>query len=350
MPLTTTAIGAFPKPDYLELPDWFGDPAGTDTTNPTGHWAEAVEKLGDELDGLLERATRDVVNDQVEAGVDIPTDGEMPRENYIHYHCRHLLGIDFDHLSDRDARAGDYLTRVPTSVGPISLDREYITTDWKRAQACTKRPVKITLPGPMTTADTTGDVYYNDDEKRGAAYADALNVAIRALADAGCKHIQLDEPVFVRYVPAVLEFGIENLERAFHRCPKSVTRTLHICCSYPGLLDATDCPKGPKEAYLQIAPDLDHSSIDAVSLEDALRSNDNKLFEAFEKTTVILGCFDIGKSRVETVDEIRDRLRSVLQHIDVERLMVAPDCGLGLLGRGSAIEKLRNLSAAAKSI
>ena len=349
MPLKTTTIGAFPKPDYLALPDWFNDPDGTDTKEPTSRWADAIETLGDELDELLERATREVVTDQVEAGVEIPTDGEVPRENYIHYHCRHLRGIDFDRLSERDARAGDYITHVPTSVAPISLKSDYITTDWKRAQACTKKPVKMTLPGPMTTADTTGDVYYNDDEKRGAAYADALNAAIRVLADAGCRHIQLDEPVFVRYVPAVLDYGVENLERAFHKCPQSVTRTVHICCSYPGALDAAHCPKGPKEAYLQVAPHLDYSSIDAVSLEDAHRHNDNKLFELFEKTTVILGCFDIGKTRIESVEQIRNRVHSVLEHIDAERLVLAPDCGLGLLGRELAVEKLNNLCAAAKS-
>ena len=350
MPLRTTTIGAFPKPDYLSLPDWFNDPEGTNSTSPTSRWASAMDSLGAELPALLERATRDVVSDQVDAGIDIPTDGEVPRENYIHYHCRHLNGIDFQRLTERNARAGDYVTRVPTSVAPISLKKDYITDDWKRAQSCTDRPVKITMPGPMTTADTTGDDYYNDDVKLGAAYADALNVAIRSLADAGCRHIQLDEPVFVRYVPKVLEFGIENLERAFHKCPPSVTRTIHICCSYPGSLDAEHCPKGPKEAYLQVAPYLDESSIQAVSLEDAHRNNDGRLFELFQNTTVILGCFDIGISRVEEAEEIRARLAQVVEHIDHDRLMLAPDCGLGLLGRDLAVSKLRNLCEAAASV
>jgi 5-methyltetrahydropteroyltriglutamate--homocysteine methyltransferase len=350
MALRTTTIGAFPKPDYLKLPDWFNDPEGTNSQAPTSRWAAAMDELGEELPALLERAARDVVGAQVDAGIDIPTDGEVPRENYIHYHCRHLNGIDFDRLTERDARAGDYITRVPTSVAPISLRDDYITRDWKRAQAHTDRPVKITMPGPMTTRDTTGDDYYNDEAKCGAAYADALNVAIRALADAGCRHIQLDEPVFVRYVPKVLEFGIENLERAFHKCPSSVTRTIHICCSYPGSLDAEFCPKGPKEAYLQVAPYLDESSIQAVSLEDAHRHNDGELFEMFQHTTVILGCFDIGTSRVEESEEIRTRLAQVLEHIDADRLMLAPDCGLGLLGTELAVAKLRNLCEAAGSV
>jgi 5-methyltetrahydropteroyltriglutamate--homocysteine methyltransferase len=65
---------------------------------------------------------------------------------------------------------------------------------------------------------------------------------------------------------------------------------------------------------------------------------------------VILGVVTSAKSHVEKVDEIRSRLLSALEHIDRERLMAAPDCGLGLLGRDLARVKLKNLSQAAHSI
>ena len=65
---------------------------------------------------------------------------------------------------------------------------------------------------------------------------------------------------------------------------------------------------------------------------------------------MILGVVAIAKSHVEEVDEIRSRLLTVLEHIDQERLMAAPDCGLGLLGRDLARAKLKNLSQAAHSI
>ena len=50
--------------------------------------------MGDDADDILTRGTVEAVHDQVEAGIDIPTDGEIRRENYIHYHCRHLQGFD----------------------------------------------------------------------------------------------------------------------------------------------------------------------------------------------------------------------------------------------------------------
>ena len=167
MGLLTTTIGAFPKPSYLGVPDWFGDPKGTATSNPTARWASAMDALGGNAKDVIRRATKDVVEAQISAGIDIPTDGEVLRENYIHYHCRHLNGIDFHKLTERWARAGDYSTRVPTFTGPVSLKHDYITEDWKRAQAFCDKPVKMTMPGPMTTTDTTADAFFGGPQKQG---------------------------------------------------------------------------------------------------------------------------------------------------------------------------------------
>jgi 5-methyltetrahydropteroyltriglutamate--homocysteine methyltransferase len=88
----------------------------------------------------------------------------------------------------------------------------------------------------------------------------------------------------------------------------------------------------------------------AVSLEDAHRRNDLALLERFASTTVILGVVAIAKSHVESTDEIRAHLAEALEHIDAERLIAAPDCGLGLLGRKRTLAKLRNLCEATHSM
>ena len=143
---------------------------------------------------------------------------------------------------------------------------------------------------------------------------------------------------------------MENIERAFHGCPDSVVRTLHICCGYPDRIDNPDYPKADRDSYMKIAGAVEQSSINAVSIEDAHRHNDLALLECFPSTTVILGAVAIAKSRIESVDEIRERLVAALEHIDSERLIAAPDCGLGLLTREQAVAKLTNLSLAARSV
>ncbi|MEE9322728.1 MAG: cobalamin-independent methionine synthase II family protein [Granulosicoccus sp.] len=350
MPLLTTCIGAYPKPEYVKLPDWFNIPAGPDTADPTLYWEAAMEALGHDAQDIINRGVAEAIKDQTTAGIDIPTDGEIVRENYIHYHCRHLNGFDFDNLTNKELRGGNYEAFLPTIRSKISLKDTFLYKEWKVAQANTSRPLKITMPGPMTVTDTNVDAFYQDPKTMGADIADALNKDVLALADAGCLHIQIDEPLFARKPQEALDYGFENLERAFHGCPKQVTRTVHMCCGYPDRLDHPDYPKADPNAYLQIADAVEYSSINAVSVEDAHRHNDLKLLEHFATTTVIFGAVAIAKSKVETVEEIRERLVSALQHIDAERLMAAPDCGLGLLSRQQAIDKLTNLSAAAKSV
>ena len=131
-------------------------------------------------------ATREVVREQDALGINVPTDGEIRRENYIHYHCRHLIGIDFATLTEKQMR-GHYQTLLPTITGPVQAARHpFLVRDWQIAQSAAKKPVKITLPGPLTIGDSVADDFYRDPRARGAALADALNVEIRRLADAGC--------------------------------------------------------------------------------------------------------------------------------------------------------------------
>ncbi len=346
--MLTTTIGAYPKPDWVPLPDWFHAEGGTDTPDPTRGYAEAWAEWGERLEEILDRATVEVVREQVELGVDVPTDGEIRRENYIHYHCRHIAGIDFERLSEKTMR-GHYRARLPTVRGPLAATAPFLLRDWRIAQAATDRPVKITVPGPLTVTDSIVDAHYGDPARLGRALAEVFNVEIRRLAEAGCRWIQVDEPLFARRTEDALAFGVENLERCFHGLPAGVTRCVHICCGYPDRLDREDYPKAPREAYFRLAPALDAAAVDAVSIEDAHRHNELELLERFTRTTVILGVIAIARSRVESVEEVRGRLAAALGHIDRGRLIAAPDCGLGLLTRERVREKLRVMVEAARA-
>ena len=341
--MLTTTIGAFPKPDSIPLTDWF--------TKPDGNYTQTyLDELAETDDDALDTAVREVVRLQVDAGIDIPTDGEIRRENYIHYLCRHLGGIDFEHLSHRMIR-GVTSSMLPTVTGPITADAPSpLPRDFRVAQAATDQPVKITLPGPMTIIDSIVDDHYHDDVALGADLAAAINRHVLALAEAGCVHIQIDEPVLARKPEVGLAHGIEQLDRCFDGLPDEVTRAAHACCGYPNHLDQTDYEKADRHAYLTVADALDATSIDVLSLEDAHAHNDlAELLGRFAHTTIALGVVTIASSRLEPVDEIRARLGEAATHLPDGRLIAAPDCGLGYLPRALALDKLRHLSEAAHS-
>jgi len=348
--MKTTTIGAYPKPDFLPVPDWFRVAGGPDSNDPTTEYGRAVAAGGSELEALFERAVHQAVGDQVEAGIDIPTDGEIRRENYIHYHCRHLAGIDFDTLTEKTVR-GVYQAKLPTVTGPVAAGDGFLARDWQQAQAATDRPVKMTVPGPMTMGDTLVDNHYGDAQRLGTDLARAVNVEIRRLAEAGCRHIQVDEPVFARRAMDALDYGFENLNACFDGVPDGVTRIVHMCCGYPDRIDNLDYPKAPKTAYIELAEAIDQAPFHQVSLEDAHRYNDlDQLLPRFRTKTVIFGAVAIAQSRVESVEEITTRLTTAMAHIEPERLIAAPDCGLGILGRDLARIKLRNLCDAAHGL
>ena len=349
MPLTTTTIGAYPKPSSVPIMDWFAKDAMT-TSRPTEDYEATLKQMGGDAEEILAAGTREVIEDQERCGIDILTDGEVRRENYIHYHCRHLSGFDFAHLATKSLREGAYEANLPRIVGPVAAQAPFLPHDWRVAQSFTERPVKMTLPGPMTIADTTVDEHYGDPKELGRDLAVALNAEILALVEAGCRHIQVDEPLFARRPQDALSFGIENLERCWHGVPDGVNKSMHMCCGYPNYLDDCDYPKADPGAYFELAKAVDASAVDAVSLEDAHRHNDLSLLDSFQNSKVIFGVIAIAKSQVEEVEAVRERLKAALGHLPAERLIAAPDCGLGHLSRDLALAKLTVLSEAARSL
>ena len=361
--MQTTTLGAFPKPSYVPVTDWFSNSDG----DYTSRYLDQIKNAGDEVDTLFDRAVLEVVQDQIDVGIDIPTDGEIRRENYIHYLCRELDGIDFSKLSTVELR-GTTTCLVPTITGPIgagpsiadpgaskqpisNLSVPVLVRDFLLAQEASDRPIKITVPGPMTIIDSIADDFYHDDANLGHDLAKALNQHILALVEAGCRHIQVDEPVMARKPRVALDHGIDSLATCFDGVPDSVARASHACCGYPNRLDEFDYVKADQSAYLDLAEALDASVIDALSIEDAHRHNDlAQLLPRFKNTTIIFGVIGIARSEIETVDSIEARLRQAVQYLPHDRIIAAPDCGLGYLGRDLALSKLSNMVEAATRI
>ena len=349
--IVTTTIGAYPKPAYAPVSDWFTAAPGGQAADYTSAFAREMAEAGAGREALFRRAAAEIIGDQIEAGIDIVTDGEVRRENYVHYQCRHFSGFDFDNLSPGTIR-GVTEARLPTVRGEVRhLGTSPLVHDYRVAQSLSPKPVKVTIPGPMTIIDTTVDACYHDDAALGADLAAAINAQVLDLVGAGCLHIQVDEPIMARKPDIALAYGIEHLERCFAGVPESVTRVVHCCCGYPGHLDQDDYPKADPGSYLAVAEALDAAPVDAVSIEDAHRPNDlGELLPRFARTTVILGVVTIARSRLEAVNDVEDRLVEALNHLPPERLAAAPDCGLGFLGRDLARRKLTVMCEAVRRV
>ncbi len=74
------------------------------------------------------------------------------------------------------------------------------------------------------------------------------------------------------------------------------------------------------------------------------------MLDKFRTKKIIIGLIKIASSVEETLQEINSRVKDLLEHIDRERLIAAPDCGLGLLPRKLAMKKLKTMVKAVKNI
>ncbi|MBT8446996.1 MAG: 5-methyltetrahydropteroyltriglutamate--homocysteine methyltransferase, partial [Gammaproteobacteria bacterium] len=65
---------------------------------------------------------------------------------------------------------------------------------------------------------------------------------------------------------------------------------------------------------------------------------------------ILLGVIDLSTPEIESVETIKSRVRRALDHIDKERVILAPDCGMKYLPRDAAFGKLANMAQAAREL
>ncbi|MGZ5240035.1 MAG: methionine synthase, partial [Caldimonas sp.] len=303
----------------------------------------------------LERAKADAtllwLKVQEDAGIDIVGDGEQSRQHFVHGFLARVEGIDFEHKVKMGIRNNRYDAMVPQVVGPLRLGGRVHAAEAQLARAHTARPLKFTLPGPMTIVDTVADRYYGEGRegriKLAFAFAELLNQEARALEADGVDIVQFDEPAFNVYMADAAEWGVAALERAAEglKCKTAV----HICYGY-GIKANVDWKATLGEEwrqYEQVFPALAKSSIDQVSLECFHSHVPPELMRLLAGKDVMVGVIDVASDRVETTEEIAATIGQALQFVPRERLIACTNCGLAPMRREIAEAKLAALAQGA---
>jgi 5-methyltetrahydropteroyltriglutamate--homocysteine methyltransferase len=332
--LRTTIVGSLPKPAWLTSPGVLRAP-----------WRLHGEELREAQDDAVRLALRE----QEEAGLDIVCDGEQRRRHYIWGFLEGLTGTDTENLGVKRARDGRYAESTPVAriVGEITRPAPVFLDALRFARAHTTRPIKVTLPGPMTIVDTVADEhYYCDEVSLALRFAELLNAEARELAAAGADVIQFDEPCFNVYLDKVKAWGIKALERAMAGI--TVRKAVHICYGYgtPVVL-AWKTKNADWGHYGVTLPLLARSSVDQVSVECAASGVDVSVLAALRGKDVMLGVIDVGTEQVESPERVAQRIRAALPHVAPEHLLPCTDCGLLPLSRAAAAGKMRSLALGA---
>lgn len=378
-PFSVMGIGSWPRPGWLVR-------ALHERTE--GRLPEA------EFQASADDAVRLAVRAQIDAGVDVVTDGEQRRDNYSSFvggildNCQLIpltdllpLVDDPEHfraeLDQLDVPASE--VRHPAVFGPLGRSKPIAVHELEFVRGITDRPVKVALPGPYLLARTMwmeciSDRAYSSREHLAGDIVRVLREEIHFLLAAGAALVQLDEPVLTEVVHSgakggrsfmcgalsqkgdaarELDLAREWINWTVEGLP-SERLAVHVCRGN-WTRDERAALSGD---YRPLVPLFRELRVGTLFLEMATpRAGEMEVLrELRDDQRIGLGAVNQKHEEIESVDEIVDRGRRAARLFGPRRVLLNPDCGFATFADNPvssarvAEGKLRALARAAERL
>jgi len=341
-----TSVGSWPRPPEL---------------------LRALKRKTPDLVELQDKAVLGALAAQVEAGVDIVTDGEQRRDNFYSFLTDRVEGMRLmsmadllDHVEDKAAFEAllqtldvpAYAIKNATIVGPVRARKPLVLDDYEFLRKHTDKPIKVTLPGPYLLCrsgwvEALSKDSYPTREKLGDDIVGLLRTELLELARAGADVVQFDEPVLTELVFAgksstrtfmcaalaasaspesELELAVDLINRVVDGVDGPLT-ALHVCRGNWSR-DEDVLLAG---SYDGLIPYLSRMNVDQFVLEYATpRAGDPALLAQLPSDRWVgFGVVNPRTEEVESPEWIADRVRSLVSALGHDRIHLNPDCGFG---------------------
>jgi 5-methyltetrahydropteroyltriglutamate--homocysteine methyltransferase len=326
-PLPTTTIGSFPQTAEIRK-------------------ARADHRRGglsdEQYEAFLEKAMADTIRFQEQLGLDVLVHGEAERNDMVEYFGERLEGMAVT-KNGWVQSYGSRCVKPPILFGDVRR-RGPMTVGWAtRAMACTSKPVKGMLTGPITILCWS---FVRDDQPRSETcrqIALAIRDEVADLEAAGVGVIQIDEPALREGMPlraadreSYLDWAVDAFRLASCGVRDRTQIHTHMCyCEFNDIIEA-----------------IARLDADVISIE-ASRSR-MELLKAFGEfkypNDIGPGVYDIHSPQVPTTESMRELLEKALEVLDARQIWVNPDCGLKTRRWEEVTPALANMVAAARSL
>lgn len=328
-PLPTFGIGSYASPGWLVS-------------------GRARAREGDfgpaDIDEMYEDATRIAIADQIEAGLDVLTDGELARSRFVFEMFGRLQGLKrVSPVRKLGVPGYDMAPHFIAEDAVVATKGLGVVDEFLALKRLAPdRALKVAVPGPLTFAT------YIAPGARGAdRLLEELGIAVRAELDAlvaaGADYVQLDEPGL-----AERPFGM-----SFEECASIINSTLvglaartsvHVCFGNNAGRPLSNRDLAP------LVPAITTLEADEVSVEMANRemAQVELLAPLTEAIDVAVGVVDVKSFHVETAEQVAERTLACAKHAQRGRLRLTCDCGLSALPRAYARKKLHALADGAR--
>ena len=306
---------------------------------------------------VQDRCIRAAVAQQEAAGLQVVTDGEFRRGSYWGRFVERIDGFvirpaEFKFRDDHGHEVdftGTYAVEKLRRLRPLALDEFEFLRD------VTKATPKVTLPAPSTMhfyrcTDFADPASYRTTDSFFADLTGIFREEIAALAQAGCRYIQLDEvalallcdPSIRKRVEdrgqnpdTLVEMYIESLNAAVADAPAQVVFGVHMCRgNFKGHYLGAGGYASVAERFFAGAH-VNHFLLEY----DTPRAGDFEPLRFVKDKGVVLGLISSKTPALESLETLTSRVKEAARYIDLDRLAVSPQCGFASTVAGNPLSE-----------
>jgi 5-methyltetrahydropteroyltriglutamate--homocysteine methyltransferase len=221
-----------------------------------------------------------------------------------------------------------------------------LVDEFKMVSALTRKPVKITMTGPHMLAKVAFDEYYDDLPRMMEDLAKLLRRNLGMLAEAGCRHIQIDEPLFTVSDESEVQAAVDAINLAIDALPDDIHVSMHICQGNYAVGKEYDGQIGHR--YFDIgrykADLICKVECSSILIEHDMTPHYRGLVGDRQ---IGVGAVDVQDPRVESGETIAARVRA---HgwLAPEQTILTSSCGFNHLSRQTTLGKLMAMAEAGR--
>jgi len=314
----------------------------------------------EELTEAEDDAIKDVLALQERIGLRLATDGEFRRRSYHSFFYRQLGDLSIDTVGGEDAKGGTEAgTTGKRATQPVALIKSRVqwtrpinVPDFKFIAANTTLIPKITIPGPCALHFRGGDAAvlataYRDLDQFWDDTVKAFGQELKALAEAGCRYVQIDETAFAKFGDpevqaalkargddwsALIDKYVAITNRVLKNAPQGMRIGMHLCRGNRGGQWHSE------GSYDDVAERL----FNALNIQFYFLEYDTPRAGTFtplrlvpRHKTVVLGIVSTKTPEMESMDALKKRIEEAARQLDLDCLAVSPQCGFASIDTGN---------------
>ncbi len=301
-----------------------------------------------------DRAVNEAIVLQEAAGIDVITDGEMRRYAFYGHLIDALAGFDKYGgwaIPFRDETGEELVLKRPVVVEKLQWKRSMCAEEWVYLRSRKSHAGKVTMISAQQAA-----AYY-DPEKSKSAYstrdaylADIVDFSRREVEELirlGCTYVQIDAPQYAALLDPQMREGYRQRgsdpDQIIDAC---IEMDNAIIDGHPGITFGIHICRGNNQSKFYASGDYEpisriftqtHFSRFLLEYDDARSGGFEPLRHVPGDRFVVLGLVTTKKPRLETAEELRERIKEATQYIPLERLALSPQCGFASTMEGNRI-------------